>query len=194
MLYLLWHCVAAHMGAVLWSMVLHAVLHSTQPLQPLHSPAPDWSHTSQHNNNNQTHQLIPSPLGAWLCTRAYPRYNRQVLLGGLAPCQGIPSACVSHTRYKWMLYNTGPEYIQGAQHININSNISIRVTHDCPNIASTALQLHQLVPLHESIHHAQDHSLTILQGTTKNCLCFCAVAGPPLRSVLHLLLGLAQVD
>ena len=35
MLYLLWHCVAVHMGAVLWSTVLHAVLHSIQTLQPL---------------------------------------------------------------------------------------------------------------------------------------------------------------
>ena len=35
MLYLLWHCVAAHMGAVLWSAMLHAVLCATQPLQPL---------------------------------------------------------------------------------------------------------------------------------------------------------------
>ena len=31
-------CVAVHMGAVLWSVVLHAVLHSTQPLQPLQPP------------------------------------------------------------------------------------------------------------------------------------------------------------
>ena len=176
-------------------MVLHAVLHSTQPLQPLHPPAPDWSHTSRHNNNNQIHQLIPSPLGAWLWTKAYPSYNIQVLLGGLAPCQGIPSAFVSHTRYKWILYNTGPEInIQGAQHIYIDSNISIRVTHVCSSIALTALQLYQLVPIHESIHHVQDHSLTILQGTIKNCLCLCTVAGPLLRSVLHLLLGLAQVD
>ena len=65
------------------------------------------AHQSIHNNNNQTHQLIPSPLGTWLYTRAYPRYNRQVLLGGLASCQGIPSACVSHTGYKWMLNTTG---------------------------------------------------------------------------------------
>ena len=28
-------CVAVHMGAVLWSAVLHAALHSTHPLQPL---------------------------------------------------------------------------------------------------------------------------------------------------------------
>ena len=27
-----------HMGAVLWIVVLHAALHSTQPLQPLHHP------------------------------------------------------------------------------------------------------------------------------------------------------------
>ena len=33
-----WCCVAVHMGAMLWSVVLHAVLHSIQPLQPLHSP------------------------------------------------------------------------------------------------------------------------------------------------------------
>ena len=44
-----------HMGAVLWSAVLHAALHSTQQLQPLHSPAPDWSHTSRQDNYNQTH-------------------------------------------------------------------------------------------------------------------------------------------
>ena len=31
---------------------LCAVLHSTKPLQPLHSPAPDWSHTSQQNKYN----------------------------------------------------------------------------------------------------------------------------------------------
>ena len=191
MLYLLWHCIAVYMGAVLWSVVLHAVLHSTQPLQPLHSLVPNWSHTNWYNIINQIHQLIPSPLGAWLCTRAYPRYNRQVLLGSLALCKDIPSACVSHTRCKWIPYNTGPEYIQGAQHINLNSNISIRVTHDYPNVllkqyALTALQLHQLVPLHKSIHHVQDHSLTILQGTTKNCLCFCAGAGPPLQSIFHL--------
>ena len=30
-------CVA-HMGAMLWSAVLHAVLRAAQPLQPLHSP------------------------------------------------------------------------------------------------------------------------------------------------------------
>ena len=149
------------MGAVLWSAMLHALLHSIQLLQPLYSPAPDWTHTNQHNINNQTYQLIPLPLGAWLWTRAYPRYNRQVLLRGLALCQGISSACISHTRYKWMIYNTGPEYIQGAQHININSNITIRVTHDCSNNASTVLQLHRLV----SVHNVQDHSLTILQGT-----------------------------
>ena len=29
------HCVAVHIGTVLWSAVLHAVLHGTQPLQPL---------------------------------------------------------------------------------------------------------------------------------------------------------------
>ena len=40
---------AAHMGAVLWSAVLHAVLRTAQPLQPLHSLTPDWLHTSQHN-------------------------------------------------------------------------------------------------------------------------------------------------
>ena len=33
--YLLWHCVAMHVGAVLWSAVLHAPLYSTQPLQLL---------------------------------------------------------------------------------------------------------------------------------------------------------------
>ena len=33
--YLLWHCVAVHMGAVLWSAMLHAVLCATQPLKPL---------------------------------------------------------------------------------------------------------------------------------------------------------------
>ena len=49
--YLLLLYVVAHMGAVLWSVMLHAVLYTTQPLQPLHSPAPDWSHTSWHNNN-----------------------------------------------------------------------------------------------------------------------------------------------
>ena len=159
-----------------------------------YSPAPDWSHTSRHNIINQTHQLISLTLGHLVVDQGIPRYNRQVLLGGLAPCQDIPSACVSHTRYKWMLYNIGPEYIQGAQRININSNISIRVTHYCPNIASAALQLHQLVPLHETIHHVQNHSLTILQGTTKNYLCSCAISSPPLRSTFHLLLGLDQVN
>ena len=38
--------IAVHMYTVLWSAVLHAVLHTAQPLQPLHSPAPDWLHTS----------------------------------------------------------------------------------------------------------------------------------------------------
>ena len=184
-----------YMGTVLWSAMLHAVLCTTQPLQPSHSPTPDWLHTSSYNNNNkQTHLVSPSPLGAWLYTKAYPRHNIQVLLGGLAPCQGIPSACVSHTRYESMRYTIGPEYIQGAQYININTNISIRITRDSPNTTSEMLQLHQLALLHESIHHAQDHSLTILQGTIKNCLCFCAVAEPPIRSALHLSLGLARVD
>ena len=32
----MWRYVAVHMGAVLWSAALHAALHSTQPLQPLH--------------------------------------------------------------------------------------------------------------------------------------------------------------
>ena len=85
--YLLWYCVAVHMGAVLCSTILHAVLCTTQLLKPLYSPTPDWLHTSQHNNNNnQTQQLIPSPLGAWLYTKAYPRHNRQVLLVGLPLC------------------------------------------------------------------------------------------------------------
>ena len=30
-------CVAVYMGSVLWSAVLHAALHRTQPLQPLHT-------------------------------------------------------------------------------------------------------------------------------------------------------------
>ena len=45
-LYLLWHCVAAHMGSVLGSTMLHAVLSAAQPMQPLHSPAPHWLLTS----------------------------------------------------------------------------------------------------------------------------------------------------
>ena len=36
MLYLFWHCIAAHMGAVLWSTILHAVLSTAQAMQPLH--------------------------------------------------------------------------------------------------------------------------------------------------------------
>ena len=32
----MWHCVSVHIDAVLWSVVLHAALHSAQPLQPLH--------------------------------------------------------------------------------------------------------------------------------------------------------------
>ena len=65
--------------------------------------------------------------------------------------------------------------IQGAQYININTNISTRVTHDSPNTTSETFQFHQLAPLHKSIYHAQDHSLIILQGTANNCLYFCAV-------------------
>ena len=61
--YLLWHCIAEHMGAVLWSSMLHAVLYTTQPLQPLHSPASDWLHTSRHNNNNQTPTKSLTPWG-----------------------------------------------------------------------------------------------------------------------------------
>ena len=38
-------------------------------------------------------------------------------------------------------------------------------------------QLHQLAPLHESIHHAQGHSLAIKLGTAKNCPCSCASVG-----------------
>ena len=182
--YLLWHYVAAHMSAVLLSVILHAVLWTTQPLQPLHSPAPDWSHTSQHNNNNQTHQLIPSPLGAWLYTRVYP---------ACAPRHTL-SLCIPHWLKMDAIHYWPMHYIQGAQYININSNISIRVTNNCPNTTSAILQLHQLAPLHKSIHHAQDHSLTILQDTIKNCLHFCTVAEPPLRSALHLPLGLAWVD
>ena len=67
----MWCCVAVHMGAMLWSAVLHGALHSTQLLQPLHSPAPAWSHTSRYNNINQT--LINS-----------------LTLGGLVGHQGIP--------------------------------------------------------------------------------------------------------
>ena len=48
--------------------------------------------------------------------------------------------------------------IQGAQHININSSRSIRVTHDCSNTASITPQLHLPAPPHEPIHHTQDHS------------------------------------
>ena len=61
------------MCAVLYSTVLHSVLHTIQPLQPLHSPALDWLHTSQHNNNQNT--LIDS-----------------LTLGGLVEHQGIPKA------------------------------------------------------------------------------------------------------
>ena len=46
------------MCAAAWSTVLHAVLHAAQPSQPLYYPVPDWSHTSQHNNN-QTYQSTP---------------------------------------------------------------------------------------------------------------------------------------
>ena len=102
---------------------------------------------------------------------------------------GIPHAIKVDDVQYWPRKN-----IQEAQHINVNSRRSIRVTHDCPNTASITPQLHLPAPPHELTHHAPDYSLTISQGTTKNCLCFCTVAGPLLRSGLHLLLGLAQVD
>ena len=79
--------------------------------------------------------------------------------------------------------------MQRAQHINTNSNVNIRVICDCPNIASRSLQLHQLAPLHESIHHAQGHSLAIKLGTAENCPCSCALVGPPIQSDPDLLLG-----
>ena len=84
--------------------------------------------------------------------------------------------------------------IQGAQYININSNNNIIVAYNCPNTALIKPQIHLPAPSHEPSHHAQDYSLTISQGTTENCLCFYAIAGHLLRSVLHLLFGLAQVD
>ena len=70
----------------------------------------------------------------------------------------MPSACVSHSR-KVDAINYWPRYnIQGAQHININSNINISVTHECPYTILVMLQLYIPAPLHESIHHAQDHN------------------------------------
>ena len=51
------------MGAVLWSAVLHAALHSTQLLQPLHSPTPDWSQTSQLTTSTKHTNKFPNPWG-----------------------------------------------------------------------------------------------------------------------------------
>ena len=56
--------------------------------------------------------------------------------------------------------------IQGAQHINIDSNNYIRVAHECPDTASVISKLHLPAPPHEPIHHIQGYSLAILQGTT----------------------------
>ena len=82
--------------------------------------------------------------------------------------------------------------IQGAQHININSNNYIRVTYECPDTASITPKLHLPAPTHEPIHHVQGHSPAISQATTYGCLCSCSVAGPLLQTILCLLLGLAQ--
>ena len=56
--------------------------------------------------------------------------------------------------------------IQGAQHINIDSNNYIRVTHACLDTASVTPKLHLPAPPHEPIHHIQGHSPAISQGTT----------------------------
>ena len=56
--------------------------------------------------------------------------------------------------------------IQGAQHINKDSNNYIKLSHEQSDIASITPKLHLPAPTHETIHHVQAHSLTISQGTT----------------------------
>ena len=58
--------------------------------------------------------------------------------------------------------------IKGVQHINIDTNINVRVTYDYSNTASITPQLHLPAPAHEPIHQTQAYSLTISQDTNEN--------------------------
>ena len=55
---------------------------------------------------------------------------------------------------------------QGAQHINIDANNYIKVTHECPDTALVTPKLHLQAPPHEAIHHVQANSPAISPGTT----------------------------
>ena len=84
-----------HMCAVLWSAVLHTMLHAAQPLHPLHSLALDWLHTNL-QNCNQTYQTILSPLGARLCTKTWLKHNKQDCWGPSHMLGHTHSLCISH--------------------------------------------------------------------------------------------------
>ena len=72
MLYLLWNCIAVHMGAVLWSMLLHAVLHSTQPLQPFQPRglSQNISKSSAFNTESSRIKRVAIPICIFLHTNA----------------------------------------------------------------------------------------------------------------------------
>ena len=63
---------AAHMGAVLWSTVLHAVLHAAQPLQPLHVLLMTLYPISSALTKVQKWLQVLSLMNTWMISRTVP--------------------------------------------------------------------------------------------------------------------------
>ena len=134
------------------------ILHSyCNPYTPLHPTGC----TPVNKTATKYTKLFPHPWGPG-CTPGHKQSITYRTFGGLATCEGMPSACLYPILVEWMLQNYCPRHhMQGAQHININSNINTIVTHGYTCTVSRSLQIHQPAPLRGSIHHVQGYSLAI---------------------------------